>query len=154
MISSTLCSADFRIVGNVCAALVKAIPTHHCAEHFYTNKQGFLRVGSKYLKYKPKGENLFQTIYEGFNDNRTAEAENICTVSVRRAEDGPSFAWSWDTSMKSQRGDLKAQRDHVITQARKEIWQQRRKWAPTEPSAKMAKAGPGQNQRTGGGWQM
>lgn len=59
MISSTLCSADFRIVGNVCAALVKAIPTHHCAEHFYTNKQGFLRVGSKYLKYKPKGENLF-----------------------------------------------------------------------------------------------
>lgn len=59
MISSTLCSADFRIVGNVCAALVKAIPTHHCAEHFYTNKRGFLRVGSKYLKYKPKGENLF-----------------------------------------------------------------------------------------------
>lgn len=87
MISSTLCSAIFRIVGNACVVLVKAIPTHHCADHFYTNKQGFLRVGSKYLKYKPKGENLF-SIYEGFNGNKQQRQK----ISVRRAEDGPSFA--------------------------------------------------------------
>lgn len=141
MISSTLCSANFRIVGNACTVLVKAIPTHHCAEHFYTNKQGFLRVRSKYLKYKPKGENPFLNNLWGVQWQQNSRGRKyLCTVSVHRAEEGPSFAWSWDTPRKSQQGDLKAQRDQVITQARKEIWQQRRKWAPTEPSVTMAKA--------------
>lgn len=73
-------------------------------------------------------------------------------VSVCRAEDGPSFVWSWDKPRKSQQGDLKAQCDQVITQARKEIWQQRRKWTPTEPSVKMAKASPGSTRAKSKEW--
>lgn len=75
VISSRLCHPnrnDFHLVENAWAAFVKTIPTLNRIENFYTKIKAFSELvsrvnhrGRKYLKYKPKEENIcFQTICE------------------------------------------------------------------------------------------
>lgn len=85
--SSVLCfihphRSDFHIVENACTAFVKTISTLNRTENFYTKIKAFLELvsranseGRKYLKYKPKEENIcFQTICEK-SLKKTEEAE-------------------------------------------------------------------------------
>lgn len=152
MTSSTLCSANFRIVGNVCAALAKAIPTHHCAEHFYTNKQGFLRVGSKYLKYKPKGENLFSNHLWGVQWQQNSRGRkylySFCVqgwrwsqfrMILRRTQEEPT-GWfkspTWSSYNKGKKRNLTAKKEMSSQGA----------------SVKMAKASPGSTRAKSKDW--
>lgn len=92
IISSTLCHpdrSDFPIVENACAAFVQT-STLDSIENFYTKIKAFSELvsrvnskGRKYLKYKPKEENIcFQTICEkGF---KKLERQNYLNASYRR----------------------------------------------------------------------
>lgn len=75
VISSRLCHPnrnDFHLVENAWAAFVKTISTLNRIENFHTKIKAFSELvsrvnhrGRKYLKYKPKEENIcFQTICE------------------------------------------------------------------------------------------
>lgn len=82
--------SDFHIVENASTAFVKTISTLHSTENFYTKLKAFLewvsRVnskGRKYLKYKPKEENIcFQTICE--KSFKKLKRQNYLNASYRR----------------------------------------------------------------------
>lgn len=146
MIGSTLCSANFCIVGNARAALAKAIPTHHCAEHFYTNKQEFLRVGSKYLKYKPKGK---KSVFKQQDSRGRKYLYGVCAqgwrwslfrLILRHTKKEPT-GWfkspMWSSYNTGKKGNLTAKKE---TSSHRALSKEARR--------------QGKNQRTRGGGQM
>ena len=104
---------DFPIVENAWAAFVKTISTLNSTANFYTKFKAFPELvsrvnhrGRKYLKYKPKEENIcFQTICEKSlpkkkKKKRWRRGRTILMLAIERtAVFCAGFVWSWERTM-------------------------------------------------------
>lgn len=116
VISSRLCHPnrnDFHLVENAWAAFVKTISTLNSIENFYTKIKAFSELvsrvnhrGRKYLKYKPKEENIcFQTICEkSLPKKKTWRGRTILMLATERF--CADFVWSWKRTNGERGKDL------------------------------------------------
>ena len=116
VISSRLCHPnrnDFHLVENAWAAFVKTISTLNSIENFYTKIKAFSELvsrvnhrGRKYLKYKPKEENIcFQTICEkSLPKKKTWRGRTILMLATERF--CADFVWSWKRTYGERGKDL------------------------------------------------
>lgn len=94
---------DFHIVETACAAFVKTIPTLKSTGFVYTKIKSSSELVSgvngkerKYLKYKPKEENIcFQTICEKNFKKKEKKQNYLNARSESNEGSGLVFLWYW-----------------------------------------------------------
>ena len=118
VIGSRLCHTnknDFHLVENAWATFVKTISTLNRIKNFYTKIKAFSesvsRVnhrGRKYLKYKPKEENIcFQTICEKSLPKKKKKTWSGRTILMIATEGFCThFVWSWKRTNGERGKDL------------------------------------------------